>query len=135
MNNSTKRIALGTLIAGAVGYVAGILTAPKSGVETRGSIKNASDTSIAEAEKQLKKLHTELTELLGQLGEKGDMVASKIKSGEVQDEVVSKAKVAKQKTREIISAIHEGSADDKDLDKAVNEAGKAIKALRNYLKK
>jgi len=35
-----KKVALGALIAASVGYVAGVLTAPKSGKETRQDIKN-----------------------------------------------------------------------------------------------
>jgi len=45
------------------------------------------------------------------------------------------AKVAKEKAREILSAVHEGDADDKDLKKAVDEASKAVAHLRTYLKK
>ena len=66
MNGKAKRIALGTIVAGAVGYVAGILTAPKSGSDTRSSIRSVRDSSIAKAEKQLKQLHTELNHLLGE---------------------------------------------------------------------
>jgi len=58
MNKSTKRLALGTVFAAAVGYLTGILTAPKSGKETRKDIKDAAEHGMAEAEKQLKKLHT-----------------------------------------------------------------------------
>jgi gas vesicle protein len=66
MSQSSKKWALGAIIAGIAGYIAGILTAPKSGKETRQDIKDAAEQGMAEAEKQLKKLHTQMSDLLGQ---------------------------------------------------------------------
>ena len=137
MNNRAKGFAIGTLIAGAMGYVAGILTAPKSGKETRSKLNKAGTNGLAQAEKQLKKLHTELNQLIGEAETTSKKTASRFKhdSAAVEGEVVSKASHARQKAREILSAIHDGNADDRDLDKAVNEATKAIKSIRSYLKK
>lgn len=137
MKKSAKTVAIGTLVAGAVGYIAGILTAPKSGAETRLSLRDAGESSITEIEKQLKRMHTELNDLLGEASEKGKYTAGKLKSDEeaLQGDIVGKATRARQKTREILSAIHDGNADDRDLDKAVIEATKAIKSIRSYLRK
>jgi len=132
MSKTGKRLALGALIVGAFGYIAGILTAPKSGKQTRADIGQFRDKSVAEAEKQLKKLHTELNSLIGE----AELYATdKDKRHDVNGEVVERAGVARQKAREILSALHDGSADDRDLDKALSEAQKAIKALQKYLKK
>jgi len=52
---SKNKFALGALIAAATGFAAGLLTAPKSGKETRNDIKDAAnktkDTVVDEAEK------------------------------------------------------------------------------------
>jgi gas vesicle protein len=133
MNKNVKRLAVGTLIAGAAGYVAGILTAPKSGRATRQDIKHAADTTIAETEKQLKKLHTELNEVLAEAKSRG--LTAKGKAKDELDDLTAKAGVAKQKARELLSAIHEGDVEDKDLQRAMNEATKALKYLKAYLKK
>ena len=133
MNKLFKSLALGTLIAGAAGYVAGLLTAPKSGRATREDIKNAADNTISEAERQLKKAHTELNELLTEAKKRGADLQGKAKT-EYED-VTVKATTAKQKAREILSAVHEGSADDKELQKAMNDASKALKHLKTFLKK
>jgi len=133
MNKSTKRIAVGTVLAAAAGYVAGILTAPKSGKETRADIKDAAQATIAEAEKQLKKLHTELATLLNEARE----MASKLK-GNARDELekaMETAKSVKEKARDLLSAVHEGDVDDKDLKKAIADANKAAAHLRTFLKK
>lgn len=133
MNKGAKRFAIGTVLAAAAGYVAGILTAPKSGKETRQDIKEATEHGIAEAEKQLKKLHTELNTLLGEAKTK----VSELKgtAQEELDKAMGVAKTAKEKARELLSAVHEGDVDDKDLKKAVAEATKAVSHLKNFLKK
>jgi len=44
------------------------------------------------------------------------------------------ATTAKEKVREIISALHEGDADDPDLKKALGDAKNALKNLEKYVK-
>lgn len=133
MNKAFKSLALGTIIAGAAGYLAGLLTAPKSGRATRADIKDAADNTISEAERQLKKLHTELNELLGEAKKRGSDLQGKAKTE--FDDATEKAASAKQKAREILSAVHEGDTDNKDLQRAMAEASKAVKHLKSYLKK
>ena len=130
--NIFGKVAIGTLIAGAAGFVAGILTAPKSGKETRADIKKTADNTVAESEKQLKKLHTELNDAIADAKKRSGDVKGKTKAE--LDELTEKATVAKQKAREILSALHEGEAHNKDLQRAMNEATKAIKHLKSYLK-
>jgi gas vesicle protein len=131
--NTVKKIAIGAAIAAAAGYITGLLTAPKSGKETREDIKNTAVKGKTEAEKELKKLHTELSDLLGDVKEKGSDLSDKT-SKELKD-LADKAAAAKEKTREVLSALHEGDAEDKELKKALTEANKAIEHLRTYLKK
>lgn len=131
--NVAKRVAIGSAIAGVLGYAAGILTAPKSGKDTRKDIKDAASKSIAQAEKELKKLHTELDKIIKQAKSNGDKLNAKAKSE--LDALVVKAKDAKEKAREVLSAIHEGGADNKELDKAIKEANDSIEHLKQYLKK
>lgn len=132
MIKKSKALALGVAVA-AAGYVTGILTAPKSGKETRADIKNTANKAMVNAEKQLKKLHSELNDLI----QKGDEATKKAKgkaSKELQD-ALEKAKSAKQKSREILSALHDGDAKDPNLQKALKDVKKAKKNLVKYLKK
>lgn len=143
MASNVRKIAFGTAIAGALGYLAGILTAPKSGADMRQTIKNSTGSAPTEIEKQLKKLHTELNNLLGSAAEDVHRKAktgssrsdSRAASEALEGEIVNRASRAKQKTREVISALHDGNADDHDLDLAVKQASEALSALKNYLKK
>jgi gas vesicle protein len=133
MNKALKKLAIGTLVAGAAGYIAGILTAPKSGRATRRDIKDAADKTISETEKRLKTLHTELSDLLEESKTRGTDLKGKTKVE--LDELTDMATDAKQKAREILSALHEGETDNKELKKAMDEAHKAIKHLKVFLKK
>lgn len=133
MSKSAKRFAIGAVFAAAAGYVAGILTAPKSGKETREDIKHATEHGVAEAEKQLKKLHTQMATVLGEAKEKAETL-----KGTAQKDLqlaIEKTNAAKEKARELLSALHEGGAEDKDLKRAIDEATKAIDHLQKYLTK
>ena len=133
MKKDTKKFAVGTLIAAVAGFAAGILTAPKSGKETRKDIKDVAVKTTKEAENKLKQLHTELNDLIDEATEKGKEFQGKAK--DQYQEAVDKSKVAKQKAREILSAVHEGDAEDKDLQDAIKEASNAVKHLKSYIKK
>jgi len=133
MNKSTKRFAIGTLVAALVGFLTGILTAPKSGKETRADIKKTAVDTKVETEKQLKKLHTELSVLLEQLSEKKDLYQGRAKTQ--YEDLNKKAVAVKQKARELLSAIHEGDAEDKDLKKVLAETSSAVNHLKAFLKK
>lgn len=131
--DSTKKVAIGAALAGVAGYVAGILTAPKSGKETREDVKEAAVKAKTAAEKQLKKLHTELSETI----EKAKNSTAKLKNFANSDfeKAVTAATKAKDKAKEMLTAIHEGGADDKDLQRAIDEATKAIDHLKKFATK
>lgn len=127
------RFAIATVVAAAAGYVAGILTAPKSGKETRKEIKDMTAKQLREVEAQLKKTHTELNGLIQDATEKLSKASDSAKSEFEQR--ISQATKAKDKVRLALSGVREGETSDKDLQHAINDAEKAIEHLRAYLKK
>jgi gas vesicle protein len=131
--SSAKKLAVGGAVVAVAGFVAGILTAPKSGKETRSDIKSATNKGVGQAEKELKKLHTDLGKVIDQGKKQGGKLSGKSKKE--FDQLVVKAKDAKEKTRDVLSAIHEGDAEDKDLQRAVQDAKAAVAHLKDYLKK
>lgn len=133
MANNGKKFALGAIVAAGVGYIAGILTAPKSGKETRTDIKNAAVELKKQAEIKLKTLNTELADALALAKVQLDKLSGKAKAE--LEEAMQMAQNAKQKAREVLSAVHEGEADDKDLEKAVKQATSALESLKKYIKK
>jgi len=133
MKNGVKRLAIGAAIGAATGYLAGILTAPKSGKETRKDISTQAQKAKTEAEKKLKALHSELSDLLNQAKKN----TSKLKQGASKEfaNAFTKGQFAKEKARQILSSIHEGDSDDKDLQKAVKDVNQAITHLKTFLSK
>lgn len=126
-----KKLVFGAALTAAVGYLVGILTAPKSGKETREAIKEKAYETYSAAEKELKKLHTELTDVIDEVS---DRITSFKNSKEVSS-ALDKGRDAKQKAREVLSTLHDGEANDKDLKQAIGDASKAIEHLRDFLRK
>jgi gas vesicle protein len=133
MKKQTKALAAGTILAVAAGYVAGKLTAPKKGSESRKEIIDAAARHKLQTERALKRLHTEIGELLEKSKDKAHIVADKAHS-ELRDAVKS-ARLAREKAKVMISAVRSGEAEDPDLQEAVNEAKTAKNHLKSFLKK
>lgn len=130
---NVRAFALGSVLAAGAGFLAGLLSAPKSGKEIRGDIKQAGDTARSDAEKELKSLNVELNKALKEAKSKSQEVGHKTKK-EV-DNLVNKADETNLKVREILSAVHEGDASDQDLKRAVKNAKSALEHLKDYLNK
>ncbi len=128
-----KTVATGALILAGASYLAGILTAPKSGKQTRKNVLNGTVKAKIEAEKKLKKIHSELQVLIDDAETKSKILKDKTKK-ELQV-AIKNAKVAKEKAKEVLSAIHNGEADDPNLSAVINEVKLAQKNLVTYLKK
>jgi gas vesicle protein len=130
--NTGRKIALGALVAGAAGYVAGILTAPKSGKETREDITDKAAEIKDDAISQLQDLRDELDGLLSDA--KSKTVALSAKAREEFNEAVVTAKDAKNKAGTVLKAVKAGEASDPELNKAIRQAKQAAKNLSRYLK-
>ncbi len=132
MKKGTK-VAVGTAIAAGIGYVAGVLTAPKSGKETRKDIQDKALQAKKESERKLKELNAELSNLIAAVKDKAKNAEAGAKA-ELQ-KALDKASNSKDRAREILSALHEGESEDRDLQKAVTDVNKAIEHLKKYLDK
>ncbi len=134
MAKNGKKWAVAAVVAGAAGYVAGLLTAPKSGKETRKDIKDAAGKAKAEAERVLKELHSDLDALIIKVKQQAKNLSEKGQQELVK--AIEKASLAKEKARGVLSALHEGDvADDKDLQNAIQDVKSSIDNLKKYLKK
>lgn len=131
--NIGKKIAVGAVLAAAAGYVAGVLTAPKSGKETRKDIKDTAVKTKLTAEKELKKLHSELGAKLTSV--KAEVKKLKGSAKTEADKAIKTATNAKEKARELLSTLHDGDADDPELSETIANLKKAQKSLEKFLKK
>jgi gas vesicle protein len=122
---------LGAVVAAAAGYVAGILTAPKSGKETRQDIHAAAIKAKTATEKELHILRHDLDMLVAkikvQYSDKKEEVTLEIQKA------VTKAKAASEKSAEVLEAFRQGKTDDKELQKAVDDSREAFTHLKKYL--
>lgn len=133
MNKQAKQVAVVAVVALAAGYVAGILTAPKSGKETRGDIREATDKTLKEAEKRLKFAYSELSQLATAASERAQVLTGKAKAE--LEVLVGKASIAKEKVAQVLTSFHEGEATDTDLKNAVEDAESSIDSLKKFLDK
>lgn len=131
-NNTGKKLALGAVIGVVAGFVTGILTAPKSGKETREDIKNTANNVKREAEKKLKELSADLSDLISKGQKLAKEQGGKAKAG--LDVALERGQEAQQKVKEVISALKNGETDEPELKKAIAEAKKARDELVKYFK-
>lgn len=128
-----KLIAGSSVFLVAAGYVAGILTAPKSGKETRKDLATSANRARIDAEKKLKKTYSDLQVLINEAEAKRKTLSSRAKKE--LDEAIVTAKNTKEKAREVLSALHHGDADDPNLQSAIEDMKRAQQNLVEYLKK
>ncbi len=130
--NTGKKLALGAVIGGVAGYLTGLLTAPKSGQETRKDLADKAGEVKGSADVQLQNATTELNEALKKAKTKS--VALNAKARQEFDETVVKAKDAQNKATQVLKAFRAGEAENPELNKAVKQAKQAISNLSKYLK-
>lgn len=124
---------IGAALAAGVGYVAGVLSAPRSGWRTRKKLAGSANKAKIDGEKQLKKLYTDLSELITHANKK---LKTSGKDVNLQlNKQVTAAKKTKEKTKILLSALHNGEAEDPDLKDMLEEARKAKANLAKFFKK
>jgi gas vesicle protein len=129
---TVKKVAIGSAIAGAVGYLAGILSAPKSGKQTRQDIVDKASEVKGSAENELHELNEELNDLIKNA--KGRTINLGSAARSEYNETLIKAKDAQNKAGEVLKAVKNGQAANPELDKAIRQARQAAKNLGKYLK-
>jgi gas vesicle protein len=131
-SHTGRKIAVGSALAGLAGYVAGVLTAPKSGEQTRKDLAAKAGEIKEETKQQLEGLNEELKVLLKTSKDKTVTLSSSARAE--FNEAVVKAKDAQNKTTELLKAAKAGEANDPDLNKAIKQAKLAIKNLSKFYK-
>jgi gas vesicle protein len=128
-----KKVALAGIVGVAVGLAIGILAAPKSGKETRQDIKDATGKFKDELFKRYGDVQTSLSETIEEaMGRISDFKGS---AQESLESLIDQAKNAEYKAKDVYRAVRHGEADDKHLDKAIDQANKAKENLSKYLNK
>lgn len=132
-HDEAKKIAIGSAIAAVVGFLAGILTAPQSGKETRDDIKDTAHKGVDEAEKDFRKLQEEADSVIKQA--RANRAKLSKSAQEELNELIDRAKDSKSKASNVFDAVRNGEAEDRDLDRAIKSASRSLELLKKYLKK
>ncbi len=128
-----KKMAAGAAVAAAVGYVAGLLSAPKSGREMRKEIKSMVPDDAHDLKEKIKLLYDELVELLS-ISKQESMDLSP-RNQEKLALASKKAIIAKEKLAAIIANLKHDSHSDKDLKSAIRDAERAVYHFKEFLLK
>lgn len=131
-DNTGKKLVIGAAVAGITGYLAGILTAPKSGKETRADITDKASEVADTLLHELRELEFELKELLAKA--KTETTALKGRALEEFNEALLRAKDAQIKSSTLIKSVKAGEAADPELNKAIKQSKLAAKNLRKFIK-
>lgn len=132
MSKKSSKFALGALIAAGAGYVAGVLTAPKSGKETRQDIKVATKKAKLTAEKKLQELNGEISDLVAKANAKKVKLQDTAKKD--VDVAVDYANKVKAKINAFVKTLKtEKESDQSEIDKVVDEAKQAFDRLKKSL--
>ena len=75
---STSKFFAGFIVGGALGAVAGILLAPKSGEETRKMLAQGAKDMVQKADEAAKQIHSKAEETVSELQKKGDEIKTKL---------------------------------------------------------
>ncbi len=75
---SAGKFIAGFIVGGAIGAVAGILLAPKSGEETRNEIANGAKEMLRKADETAKQIQSKTDDAIGELQKKGEEIKSKL---------------------------------------------------------
>lgn len=129
-NHIGSKFAVGALIAGAAGYITGILTAPKAGQYTRKEIADKAVGAKMTTVQELDLAYKELVELTKKAKDKS--VALSATARNQFDDALVKARDAQDKAAHVLKAVKTGEAEDPELNKAIKQARQAKKNLGKY---
>ncbi len=91
---SVSRFLAGFVVGGAIGAIAGILLAPKSGEETRKLLADTAQEMAERADKTAKQIKVKADDAVSEIQKKGDEIKDKLQ------DLISKQKAAKNETEE-----------------------------------
>ncbi len=124
-----KKFGIGIIIGAIAGVLAGFLTAPKSGKETREDLKKKANEVKGSAERRLKDAYKELGSLSDDAKKKAKQLGGKAK--DEMDDLAKKADDLKEKVKSAITSIKSG--DDDNDDATIDQLLKDLSAIKDKI--
>lgn len=131
MNKDTKNLGIALIAGLAAGYALGILTAPKSGKETRGDLKEAGSKAYKAAEVRLKGSYEDLSDVIAKAGKQTKKLSTK--GREELDVLLAAAHDAQGRVKQLIASVRRGDATPEQLEDVVVAAQVAKDELSDFI--
>ena len=124
-----KKFGIGVILGAIAGVLAGFLTAPKSGKETREDLIQKANEVKGSAERKLKDAHKELGNISDDAKKKAKELSGLAK--DEMDELSKKADSLKEKVKTAITSIKSG--DDDNDDATIDQLLSDLTALKDKI--
>ncbi len=131
MSKEVKKVGLALLVGVAAGYALGILTAPKSGKETRNDIKETGSKAYKAAEIKLKGSYEDLSAVIARATEQTKKFS--LKSREQLDSLLASAHDAQGRVMQLIASVRSGDATKELLEDTIVAAEVAKDKLQDFI--
>lgn len=77
---SVGKFVTGVIIGGAIGAIAGILLAPKSGEETRAMLAESAKETFDKADEKVKQIQSKAEDVVSEIQQKGEEIKEKLQN-------------------------------------------------------
>jgi gas vesicle protein len=131
MAKDVKNVGLALVVGLAAGYALGVLTAPKSGKETRGDIKEAGSKAYKAAEVRLKGSYEDLSDVIAKASTQTKKLSKK---GHAElDLLLAAAHDAQGRVKQLITSVRSGDATNEQFEDVVIAAQVAKDELQDFI--
>ena len=131
MNKDTRNVGIAIIAGLAAGYALGLLTAPKSGKDTREDIKELSTKAYKAAESRLKESYEDLSDVIASASQQAKKLG--VKGRKELDVLLAAAHEAQGRVKQLIASLRRGEATPQQFDDAVIAAQVAKDELKDFI--
>lgn len=131
MAKDVKNIGIALIAGLAAGYALGVLTAPKSGKETRDDIREAGSKAYKAAEARLKGSYEDLSGVIAKAGHQTKKLSKK--GHEELDGLLAAAHDAQGRVKQLITSVRRGDATEEQYEDVVIAAQVAKDELEDFI--
>jgi gas vesicle protein len=131
MNKDVKNVGIALIAGLAAGYALGVLTAPKSGKETRNDIKDAGSKAYKAAEARLKGSYEDLSDVIAKASKQTKKLGTK--GHEELDVLLAAAHDAQGRVKQLIASVRRGDATEEQFEDVVIAAQVAKDELQDFI--
>jgi gas vesicle protein len=131
MKKNSRNIVVGAILVGAASYVAGILTAPKKGKETREDIRHASINLKISLEKSLKQLYADSTKQLERALNINQQLTTRTK--QELESLITAVKHARDNIKIYLTSLRDGDIEEEQITLLLSDGRDNTERLKFFV--